>query len=181
MYLFSHIVGGGAYDAPCQASDPVCGPSKAPAPTRFIATEQIHFHLKTTKKTGDAVFASPSSVRRDGGGICLRQIAFVPNAGRPMTAPTAFPSAPARREASPDASCRRPGGVIACGNDRSDVDIAPYRGDGFFAALRMTGGRNARQRRTVRATGPADCQNATARCRMKGQGARTAKCRPYRS
>ena len=39
MYLFSSIVGGGALDAPCKLSDPGSGPSKAPAPTRFIATE----------------------------------------------------------------------------------------------------------------------------------------------
>ena len=48
-YQFSSIVGGGAYDAPRQPSDPRSGPSpkglallrKAPAPTRFIVTEQI--------------------------------------------------------------------------------------------------------------------------------------------
>ena len=55
LYLFSCIVGGGAYDAPCQPSDPGSGPSpkglallrKAPAPTRFIATESLHGNLKT--------------------------------------------------------------------------------------------------------------------------------------
>ena len=46
MYLFSSIVGGCALDAPCQPFDPGSGPSKAPAPTRFIATEQIPLNLK---------------------------------------------------------------------------------------------------------------------------------------
>ena len=59
MYLFRCIVGGGAYDAPCQPSNPGSGPSpkglallrKAPAPTRFIVTERI---LKNMKKPGTA-------------------------------------------------------------------------------------------------------------------------------